>query len=201
MQSTNSSRVSRYLFHQSPEDGIHRFSRGSLLPLKDDYLWRVEAGVVRTLTWFEDGTVIALGIWGRGDVLGKPLTQANPFQAECLTPIEATLWPIDQWESLTDSLLAYALQTEKLTLIRSYKRSEEMLLRLLDWLATKFGHAVDNGHELNFHLTHQILSELLGLTRVTVTRLLGSLEDQGLIRRLSRQKLIVQEEEHWHYEI
>lgn len=201
MQSTHSSRISRYLSHQLPDDGIHRFSRGSLLPLKDDHLWRIEAGVVRTLTWFEDGSVVGLGIWGPGDVIGKPLTQANPFQAECLTPIETTLWPIDQWENLTDSLLAYALQTEKLTLIRSYKRSEEMLLRLLDWLATKFGHAVDNGHELNFHLTHQILSELLGLTRVTVTRLLGSLEDQGLIRRLSRQKLIVQEEEHWHYEI
>jgi len=41
----------------------------------------------------------------------------------------------------------------------------------------------------------------LGATRVTVTRTLNQLEQQGLIERLPLQRIILREEEVWHYEI
>ncbi|MGL4377557.1 MAG: hypothetical protein ACRCT1_14050, partial [Microcoleaceae cyanobacterium] len=41
-----------------------QFPRRALLPNKKDGLWQIESGVVRTLTWLEDGTIITLGLWG-----------------------------------------------------------------------------------------------------------------------------------------
>lgn len=76
------------------------FARRSLLPLKQDALWKIETGVVRTLTLLEDGTPITLGLWGSGDVVGKILSKAEPLQIECLTPVEATLLPKHNWHKL-----------------------------------------------------------------------------------------------------
>jgi len=68
-----------------------------------------------------------------------------------------------------------------------------MLLKLLAWLSTRFGQDVDTGRLIDLRLTYQDLSELLGATRVTVTRTLNQLEQQGLIERLPLQRIILRE--------
>lgn len=178
-----------------------RYYRRDLLPLKPDRLWKIEAGIVRTVTRAEDGSLLALGIWGIGDVVGQALSSASFYQIECLTQVEVVSLTRDEWHIATDALIAQVQQLGELAVIRNHKRAEESLMRLLQWLAQKFGQASDQGHLLDLRLTHQDLSELLGLTRVTITRLLSQLEQQGLIQRLSRQRLIVQEGEFWFYEI
>jgi CRP-like cAMP-binding protein len=50
-------------------------------------------------------------------------------------------------------------------------------------------------------LTHEYLAEMLGSTRVTVTRILGQFEQEGLIERLSLHRIILKEEDIWYYEI
>lgn len=40
------------------------FTRREIIPQRNDVLWRIERGAVRTLTWSEDGTFITLGYWG-----------------------------------------------------------------------------------------------------------------------------------------
>ena len=57
------------------------------------------------------------------------------------------------------------------------------------------------GRLIDLRLTHQDLAELLGTTRVTVTRSLIQLEQQGLIQRLSLQRIVLQSTDCWHYEI
>ena len=86
-------------------------------------------------------------------------------------------------------------------LIRSHKRVEEMLLKLLVWLSKRFGREVEQGHLIELRLTHQDLAELLGTTRVTITRVLKQFEQQGLIQRLPQHLTLLQAEEFWHYEI
>lgn len=86
-------------------------------------------------------------------------------------------------------------------LIRSYKRIDIMLLKLLNWLANRFGQDANQGRLIDLRLTHQDLSELLGTTRVTVTRALDQLEQQGFIQRLSLQRIVLQQAEYWHHEI
>jgi CRP-like cAMP-binding protein len=42
---------------------------------------------------------------------------------------------------------------------------------------------------------------MLGSTRVTITRILGQFEEEGLIDRLSLHRIVVREEDIWYYEI
>ncbi|HEY9625494.1 MAG TPA: Crp/Fnr family transcriptional regulator [Crinalium sp.] len=184
-----------------PSVNVQSFDCRSLVPLKSGYLWKIEAGIARTMTWLEDGTVLALGLWGPGDVVGSALTKVDPYQVECLTKVNAVLISASQLDQLSDFVLTYAQRSEELMVIRGYKRADIMLLKLLSWLSKRFGREVDQGRLIDLRLTHQDLSELLGITRVTITRVLSQLEQQGYIQRLSLQRIVLQQEEFWHYEI
>ncbi len=96
---------------------------------------------------------------------------------------------------------AYARQSEELLIIRSYKRTEVMLIKLLEWLAKRFGKNIDKGQLIDLRLTHQDISEILGSTRVTVTRTLIQFEQQGVIERLPLHRIVLREEEFWRSEI
>ena len=178
-----------------------RFSPRNSLPLASNYLWRIDSGVARSLTWLEDGTVVALGVWGKGDLVGKALSKTDPLQIECLTRVEATPVPATADEQTVAALLKHLQQAEDLLMIRSHKRTEQTLVRLLNWLAKRFGHEVENGQLIDLRLTHQDIAELLGTTRVTITRMLTQLEQQNLIQRLPMHRIVLHEDELWHYEI
>ena len=187
----------------SSEPNKYLFERRSLLPLRQDCFWKIEEGVVRTFTWSDEGAVITLGLWGRGDVVGRSLTQLDlyRYRIECLTQVEATPLTRERWDTVVEDLLIHIQQMEELSTIRNHKRAEVVLIKLLAWLAKKFGREVEKGYLLDLRLTHQDLAELLGSTRVTITRLLQDLEKEGLIHRLPHKQILVQEGEFWHYEI
>ncbi|MEA5576861.1 Crp/Fnr family transcriptional regulator [Anabaena sp. UHCC 0451] len=177
------------------------FTRRSLLPIKKNALWQIESGFVLTYTYLEDGTTVALGLWGPGDVVGELLSKMKPYQMECLTTVEATILPVDDWHQLTETLLHHIQQAEELMLIRSHKKVETMLMQLLAWLSKKFGSQVEQGRLIDMRLTHEDLAALITSTRVTITRLLGQLEQEGLIDRLSLNRIVVRQEDIWYYEI
>lgn len=178
----------------------HTFPRRSHLPNRSNALWKIETGVVRTVTWLEDATIITLGLWGPGDTIGKPISKCDPFQIECLTQVKATLLPAEDWLN-RDILLEHIQQVEEFMLMRSYKKVDFMLYKLLNWLAKKFGSEVEKGHLIDMNLTHQDLAEIIGTSRVTITRTLGLFEQQGTIERLPLHRTIVRPAEVWHYEI
>lgn len=179
-----------------------QFPRRSLLPSSQDYLWQIEAGVVRTLTVLEDGTMVTLGMWGVGDVVSQVLSNADPFQMECLTPVEVSRLPLDRWHLVNEVLIRHIQQCQEFIEILHYRSVDISLLRLLNWLANKFGQEVKQGHLIDLQLTHQELSEIIGTTRVTVTRLLKEFENQGIIERVSRKLIILHEKQpFWYYEI
>lgn len=178
-----------------------KFSLRSHLPLKHNSVWKIETGTVRTLTWLEDGTTITTGLWGSGDFVGKALSTVDPYQMECLTAVEATLIALENNQVPSEWVLAHLQQAEALIVIRSYRRVDTMLIKLLGWLAKRFGRSVETGNLIDLRLTHQDLAELMGTTRVTVTRILGQFEDQGMIKRLSLHRILLKEYDLWHYEI
>ncbi len=173
----------------------------SVLPLKPNSVWKIEAGVIRTVTWHEDGTLVTLGVWGAGDIVGQAFSKIEPYQIECLSRVEAMILPLDECLPMTDVLLSHIQQVEELMVIRSYKTVEIMLIKLLGWLAKKFGRVVEQGHLIDLRLTHQDIADLLNSTRVTITRALTQLEAQGLIHRISLHRIVLKEEQIWHYEI
>ena len=62
---------------------------------------------------------------------------------------------------------------------------------LLGWLAEKYGEVGDRGCVLDLRLTHQAIAEMIGSSRVTVTRLLNVFEDEGKLQKLGQQKLLL----------
>ena len=194
--------ASRLLLAQSADRKLSRFARRSLLPLSENYLWQIESGVVRTLTWLEDGTTITLGLWGVGDVVSRVLSKAEPYQMECLTPVEATILPVDRAHQVNEALISHIQQFQEFLEILHCRSVDTSLLRLLNWLAKKFGHEVERGQLINLRLTHQEIAEIIGTTRVTVTRVLNEFEHQGIIERLPRKFIVLHDKQpFWHYEI
>ena len=47
------------------------FKRYEYLPPLEDTLWRIKTGIVRTMTWDEEGNQIVLGIWSTGDIVSS----------------------------------------------------------------------------------------------------------------------------------
>jgi CRP-like cAMP-binding protein len=177
------------------------FTRRTFLPEQHNSLWKIESGFVRTYTYLENGTTVALGLWGAGDIVGRSLSKLEPYQMECLTKVEATVLPINEWHNSTETLLAHIQQAEELMVIRSYKKVDTMLIKLLAWLSKRFGSEVEKGRLIDMRLTHEDLAEMLGSTRVTITRILGQFEQEGLIDRLSLHRIVLKEEDIWYYEI
>lgn len=178
------------------------FARRSLLPLKYDALWKIETGVVRTLTLLEDGTLVTLGLWGPGDVVGRVLSKADPYQIECLTPVEVTLLPSSSWHKATEEMILHIQRSGELVEILHYRQTELALLQLFSWLAKRFGQEVEQGQMIDLRLTHEDIAAIIGSTRVTVTRLLNAFEKQGIIQRMQRRFIVLHAQPNfWHYEI
>ncbi len=168
------------------------FDRRSHLPLETYSLWQMIQGIVRAVTWREDGSLIVLGIFGPGDLVGRPLCGADPYQLECLTAVSALQCPTDQWPDLIKGLIAHARQSNQLLEIVQCRRTNVALEQMLHWLSKRFGQETEGGTLIDIQLTHQDLAELIGATRVTVTKLLNDFEKQGIItRNVTRRRILI----------
>jgi CRP-like cAMP-binding protein len=166
------------------------FTRREVIPARNDVLWRIERGAVRTLTWSEDGTFITLGYWGPGDLIGYPLSKVKPYQIECLTSVEMSLLPPHLWNQDVNSLITHIQQAEELLSIVHRKPIYLRLWQFLVWLSEKFGRDVEQGKLIDLNVTHQEMAEVLNTTRVTVTRLLQQFEEEGNLLRHKRRMIL-----------
>lgn len=164
---------------------------GQIVPHRSDHLWHIDKGLVRTLTWNEEGDLVTLGLWGVGDCIGRLLSEITPFQMECLSPVEVRMLELSGQE-LGGTMRSHLRYMEELFSIISYKRAPHRLLRFLDWLGDRFGRQVEQGRIINLGLTHQLLAEITGITRVTATRLLNEFEREGKLMRLPKQQILLQ---------
>lgn len=166
------------------------FTRREIIPPRNDVLWRIERGAVRTLTWSEEGTFVTLGYWGSGDLIGSPLSKVKPYQIECLTNVEVSVVPPHLWYQDVNALLSHIQQAEELLSIVHCKPMSVRLWQFLLWLSRKFGRNVEEGTLIDLNATHQEISEVLNTTRVTVTRLLQQFEEERLLFRHKRQIIL-----------
>lgn len=166
------------------------FSRRELIPLQQDILWRIERGTVRTTTWSEQGTLITLGYWGTGDIVGYPLSRINPYQIECLTSVEMGILPSELWNQEVGAMVQHIQQSEEILSIVQRKPVSLRLWQFLIWLDKKFGRDVNQGRLLDLSITHQELSEVLNTTRVSVTRILQQFEKENRLLRHERRLIL-----------
>lgn len=184
-----------------PIGTARKFRKRDRLPLDLGYLWDIESGFVRTLTWLEDGTIINLGVWGEGQKVGQSLSHIRPLEIECLSPVLAKAIVLEDLQMENQVLRDHLQLTEELALIRSYPSVESRLIRFLVWLAERYGYVEPKGQALDFFLSHQDIAEYLGTTRVTITRIMSRLEDNKVIQRLPMKKIVIQPESTWYYQI
>jgi CRP-like cAMP-binding protein len=182
--------ISKHLSAEGPDLSLlKRFHRKDCLPSLTDEIWQIEKGIVRTVTWNPQGQVTTLGIWGKGDVLGAPLARISPYQMECMTSVVAKALPLTNHSQYwRDALLNHLCQTQELFRIIHQGSVAERLMHLLDWLSQRFGQPTAEGQVIDSFLTHHEISEIIGTTRVTVTRLLAKLEAQGKLTRLAKRE-------------
>ncbi|MFQ3585958.1 MAG: Crp/Fnr family transcriptional regulator, partial [Cyanobacteriota bacterium] len=82
-------------------------------------------------------------------------------------------------------------QTEALLALAGRRRVEERLRQLLSLLAVELGSPVAGGVRIQVRLTHQDLANVIGTTRVTITRLLNRFRQQGWITLDKHRHLVL----------
>ena len=167
---------------------LHLFPAGEKLP--SEYCWFIVRGAVKTSSRNEDRKIITLGYWGAKDMVGKPLSNLNPYQMDCLTCVEAICVPVDGLSTYYADILNRAQQQTVWMCIIQTKLVSERIFLLLKWLASKFSRTVAQGQLIDLRLTHREIANTLGTNRVTVTRIINKFEQQGIIIR-PRQHYII----------
>ena len=169
---------------------LHFYDKGELIPLKENGCWQIYRGILQISQLTDNGEEILVGWAQVGSFIGLQLTasQRDIYQAKALSDVYLRWYAsktIADDPQLSELVLSQTMkrlrQAESLLAIAGYKRVDERLQALLKLLAQEMGQPIDGGMRLSVRLTHQMLANAIGTTRVTITRLLGELQSQGQV--------------------
>lgn len=183
------------------ERRLHFYRKSEEISIIPQGLWQVERGMVQVSTLCCNGDEVTLGWVGTGNYFGQYWFPSLNFNQSLTLPklnlcisyrgisdVYLKWYNISEVE--TNPALAQAIlpqlakrlqQTERLLAMGGHKRVEDRLHQLLLLLKQEMGQSVAQGTRLSYRLTHQHLANTIGTTRVTVTRLLGKLQQEGSI--------------------
>ena len=177
----------RQLLEQLYEERtLHPYSSGQAIDLNPQDVWIVCRGIVQLGTLYDTGDEALLGLACSSMPFGLPLTSIRPYQAMALTHVDLmrfTIAEVEQSPALTQGIFRHLnrrlRQTEAMLAMVGYRRVEERLKHLLLLLHQEVGQVTESGVRLSIRLTHQQLANAIGTTRVTVTRLISQLREEG----------------------
>jgi CRP-like cAMP-binding protein len=176
---------------------LHPFCSGQEIEMLPHQIWVICRGVVQLGTLYDSGDEALLGLAGPSMPFGLPLTLIRPYQAialtdvdlMCLTEAEVYQLPILA-QGIFRQLTRRLRQTEGLLAMIGHRRIEDRLRHFLLLLQQEIGSPEGSGTRLTLRLTHQQLANAIGTTRVTVTRLLSQLREEGWLT-IDKQRHIV----------
>lgn len=177
---------------------LHPYPSGQIIHLAPSEIWIVCRGVVQLSTFFANGDEALLGLAGPAMPFGLPLTLTAPYQAMALSDVH--LMCLREAELEESPTLAQGVyrhlkrrlrQTEAILALAGHRRVEDKLRHLLILLQQEVGQPVDEGTRLSVRLTHQHLANAIGTTRVTVTRLVGKLQQEGWLSVDKTRHLVI----------
>lgn len=177
---------------------IHFYNKGEVIPLEPNRLWLVSQGVVKLSTMSERGEEMLIGLVRDSMIFGSSLTALQTYEAIALSKVQIVAIPlteISQSPRLSQVLLPLVSQrlrqTESFLSIYGQLRVEDRLQHLLELLKHEIGQPVDGGMRLCVRLTHQDFASACCTTRVTITRLIGKLQQEGRIAFDAHNHLIL----------
>lgn len=179
----------------------HTYLKGEVIPIKPQTIWQVCQGVVKLSTVCENGEEVLVGLISSNMLFGADFTSLQTYQATALSEVQLesiTSAEIANSSSLAQSVLAQISQrlrqTETLLAISGQRRVKDRFYQLLQLLKQEIGQSVDLGTRLNVRFTHQDLADACSTTRVTITRLIGKLQEKGEIKMDSKNHIIIIEQ-------
>lgn len=187
-----------YRSQKSQEILLEFYEKGEEIALLDTGIWQVYRGVVQLSKINVSGKKIILGWATSGHVFDNQKDKSVIYHAQamsdvylrCLTPQYLRIYP--QLVTELIAKLSYRLiQTEKLLTITAIKLVEDRLWELLSMLKEEMGQPVNDGTRLTVRFTHQNLANVIGATRVTVTRVLGEFQTKNWIEFDSDRHIII----------
>ncbi|MEM1308350.1 MAG: Crp/Fnr family transcriptional regulator [Cyanobacteria bacterium P01_D01_bin.71] len=125
---------------------------------------------------------------------GQPfeIIAQSPFSLQSFAHVDQTavIWlywhDLDNWPHFRREVLeAFRHQHQRKLLWLStlgQRRTIDRLIGFLTLLIEEFGETSPDGYYLPFPLTHAQIGSAVGSTRVTVTRLMGKLRQQGILK-------------------
>ncbi|TVQ24336.1 MAG: Crp/Fnr family transcriptional regulator [Leptolyngbya sp. DLM2.Bin15] len=176
---------------------LYPYTSGQTIEMKPDEIWVVCRGVVQLGTLYDSGDESLLGLACSSMPFGLPLTLIRPYQAIALSDVDLmrlTLAEVEQSPALAQGIFRHVArrlqQTEAILAMVGYRRVEDRLRHLILLLTQQVGQPCETGTRVGVRLTHQQLANAIGTTRVTVTRLLTQLREEGWIT-IDRQRHLV----------
>jgi CRP-like cAMP-binding protein len=177
---------------------FHFYAKGREIPLVSQGIWQVCQGLVQLSTLYTTGEEGLLGWAGPSMCFGLWLTCLQTYQATAISDtylIRYSLVEIESSPQLCHALLPQMgrrlRQMEAILAIAGQRRVEDRLYQLLLLLKQEFGQPVTGGSRLSIRVTHQDMANAICTTRVTVTRMLGKLQQSGCISRDHDRHLIL----------
>ncbi|MBE9011282.1 PAS domain-containing protein [Pseudanabaenaceae cyanobacterium LEGE 13415] len=176
---------------------IDRYHRGELLPIEPQSLNLVIDGVVKLTTLSQRGEEILVGLATEEQVFGASLTKLSTYQAIAVTDVKLATIPASKMtesaelsRTLLPRLMQRFQQTERFLAVQGHLRTCDRFEQLLQVLKEEIGEpttisedssATITGTRLKVKLTHQDFASACCTTRVTITRLLGQLQQAGKV--------------------
>ncbi len=171
---------------------------GSSVPLLKNSIWLVVRGMVKLEAVTIHGDPLLLGLAGPNEPFGDPLTNVQACEAFTLCDSDLlclSCAEIEQAPHLAMAMMQAVIQrhrqAETLLSLLGLRRVEERVRGFLELLAQDYGQACDQGLRLNLRLTHQEMASALSTTRVTVTRVIGLLRDEGWLQIDDDRHLVI----------
>lgn len=186
------------------------FFREERIPTRSGLLYFINSGFVRLESTLKiqtadnpttESTNTVIAFLGEDQPIDIFDNEQISFQAIAQTDRTEIFWvywqDLERWRHLKRTVLQHLqYQHQRQLILRSIlgqRKSIDQLLYYLDFLAYSYGQMVDEGRKIPFLLTHEQLASVLGTTRVTVSRLLGQLRDEGKICMISEQYFCVRQ--------
>ncbi|MEH1869322.1 MAG: helix-turn-helix domain-containing protein [Nostoc sp.] len=182
------------------ERQVYKHCKGETIPLNPLVIWYVSQGLVKLNTYCETGEEVLIGLATAGMVFGSSLTSLNIYQATALSDVKLVsiyAAEIEASPNLSHTLLPKInqrlRQTESFLVISGRRRVQERLHYLLELLKREVGETVPEGTRLSVRFTHEDIASACCTTRVTITRLMGKLQEEGIISFDSKKHIILKD--------
>lgn len=189
-----------------------RYAKGEVIYLEGDQLdgmMILHQGRVKAYRYTPEGKEQILYIFSPGDFFGEKnllRTRRASYHAEALEDTRICLIRKDDFQQLVQVhppiaqkvMEELCVRLERLeTLVQSMgtKNAEARVSMVLLELASKYGKPGPRGIVITLPLSREGIASYIGVTRETVSRKLGLLQDEGIIAVEGNKKVIILNEE------